>query len=559
MFGKKKLNDPAWTKTGSFVNKPSRGWLHSDESLADSEGGVCYAVKYVGCIQVLKSMRTLQYDMRQQVTREAILRCCEAAGYMVGKRKKASKHVAKLLVEVPNMNHSGSNINLTVGASGIKMVTIDTGTVIGNHDMQGISFASGGEKEWIDMVGYVAKDSVNGRACHVFDCGGDLAYDVINTVGQAFEIRYKMFLQNPPQAMQVPERFSETIFGDESTYNEIDEGAASDVYAEPRSEAPKKKPEYQVPKPAHDAYAKLKMDPFGDLYDNPGMQVPPLLPTAAGYDVPKGALANATDTPGYESSQSNRNTVVSMTSLECAPGAMYDLPDPGTATYDNPLSSLGMPPDVPRRHDSLEDKPRVMAQYQTPSSLMAPQVQARQGWAVFDEGPQPFSAPPPPPMATHPEFNKRASEQPKKPPPIPKPYAKSKNKSKKPQGLRMGEVQSALPSPPPTSPGPDSLRDSEWFHGEISRAEAELLLEDEGDFLVRESKSQPGQFVLSGVQGGHPRHLLLVDPQGQVRTKDKVFENVEQLIAYHQENDLPIISSGSSVKIKHPVINVKHS
>ena len=44
------------------------------------------------------------------------------------------------------MNHSGSNINLTVGASGIKMVTIDTGTMIGNHDMQGISFASGGEK-----------------------------------------------------------------------------------------------------------------------------------------------------------------------------------------------------------------------------------------------------------------------------------------------------------------------------------------------------------------------------------------------------------------------------
>ena len=66
-------------------------------------------------------------------------------------------------------------------------------------------------------------------------------------------------------------------------------------------------------------------------------------------------------------------------------------------------------------------------------------VQTRHGWAVFDEGPQPFSAPPPPPMATHPEFNKRVSEQPKKPPPLPKPYAESKNKSKKPQGLRMGK------------------------------------------------------------------------------------------------------------------------
>ena len=49
-------------------------------------------------------------------------------------------------------------------------------------------------------------------ACFVVDCGGGLAYDVINTIGQAFEIRFKMFLQNPPLATEVPERFSEAIF-----------------------------------------------------------------------------------------------------------------------------------------------------------------------------------------------------------------------------------------------------------------------------------------------------------------------------------------------------------
>ena len=49
MFGKKKPNDPSaeWTKTGSFVHKPQRGWLHSDNSL--KEGGVCYAVKVSWC------------------------------------------------------------------------------------------------------------------------------------------------------------------------------------------------------------------------------------------------------------------------------------------------------------------------------------------------------------------------------------------------------------------------------------------------------------------------------------------------------------------------------
>lgn len=45
MFGRKKGGDASseWTKTGSFVHKPQKGWLHSDNSLM--EGGVCYAVK----------------------------------------------------------------------------------------------------------------------------------------------------------------------------------------------------------------------------------------------------------------------------------------------------------------------------------------------------------------------------------------------------------------------------------------------------------------------------------------------------------------------------------
>jgi len=44
------------------------------------------------------------------------------------------------------MKFSGTNANMTVSATGIKLAAIDTGRKIGYHDMQGISFASGGEK-----------------------------------------------------------------------------------------------------------------------------------------------------------------------------------------------------------------------------------------------------------------------------------------------------------------------------------------------------------------------------------------------------------------------------
>lgn len=60
------------------------------------------------------------------------------------------------------------------------------------------------------------------------------------------------------------------------------------------------------------------------------------------------------------------------------------------------------------------------------------------------------------------------------------------------------------------------LWNEECFHGRLSRRAAERLLVKDGDFLVRESITSPGQYVLSGLQGGQAKHLLLVDPEGKV-------------------------------------------
>lgn len=60
------------------------------------------------------------------------------------------------------------------------------------------------------------------------------------------------------------------------------------------------------------------------------------------------------------------------------------------------------------------------------------------------------------------------------------------------------------------------LRSEDCYHGKLSRKAAENLLVKDGDFLVRESATSPGQYVLSGLQGGQAKHLLLVDPEGKV-------------------------------------------
>lgn len=93
-----------------------------------------------------------------------------------------------------------------------------------------------------------------------------------------------------------------------------------------------------------------------------------------------------------------------------------------------------------------------------------------------------------------------------------------------------------------------------WFHGPITRAEAESLLQNDGDFLVRESiNTAEKQYVLSGMQNNNKKHLLLIDPEGVVRTKDKVFNSVSHLIEYHYEHALPIISAESALVLRNKV------
>ncbi|CAI9727498.1 adaptor 1 [Octopus vulgaris] len=128
-----------------------------------------------------------------------------------------------------------------------------------------------------------------------------------------------------------------------------------------------------------------------------------------------------------------------------------------------------------------------------------------------------------------------------------------------------------MTQPPPPAPAPEeSLQAAminkdeipavlapvyeEWYHGPLSRKEAELLLEHEGDFLVRESTTTQGQFVLSGRHSAGVKHLLLIDPEGVVRTKDCKFDSISHLVNYHKDNHFPILTQGTELHLLEPVV-----
>ncbi|XP_034083844.1 SHC-transforming protein 1 isoform X2 [Gymnodraco acuticeps] len=413
------LGGDEWTRHGSFVNKPTRGWLHSDSVVTTA--GVSYSVRYMGCVEVLQSMRALDFNTRTQVTREAISVVCEAVPGAKGaqRRRKPSSRCMTSILGKSNLQFAGMTITLTISTSSLNLLAADC------------------KQDTAEYVAYVAKDPVNQRACHILECSEGLAQEVISTIGQAFELRFKQYLKNPPKLVTPHDRMAPF---DGSAWEEEDEEAAQ--------------------------------PPDVPYYNNfPGKQPPP------------GGLVD----------------------MRTRPGATLPYGQPG----QNDIHKQPLPP-LP--------------------------VGAKEGGRELFDDPSYVNVDKPRlPVAANGNAHRDAFDM--------KPFDDALGVS------GHGGPNSVSAAPPLV----EQLQCESWFHGSLSRREAERLLTRDGDFLVRESGTTPGQYVLTGQQGGQPKHLLLVDPEGVVRTKDHRFESVSHLISYHMDNRLPIVSAGSEVCLQQPV------
>ncbi|XP_044304460.1 SHC-transforming protein 1 isoform X2 [Varanus komodoensis] len=445
------LGGDEWTRHGSFVNKPSRGWLHPDDKVMGP--GVSYLVRYMGCVEVLQSMRALDFSTRTQVTREAIGLVCEAVPGAKGavRRRKPCGRALNSILGKSNLKFAGMPITLTISTSSLNLMASDCKQIIANHHMQSISFASGGDPDTAEYVAYVAKDPVNHRACHILECPEGLAQDVISTIGQAFELRFKQYLKNPPKLVTPHDRMAGF---DGSAWDEEEDPPADQQYY---NDFPGKEP------------------PLGGMVD---LRVRDGAPTAQasnhlGATLPVGQMSCGDSRKPPPAAQGRDR---------CPPGRTDLFDDPSYVNVQNLEKTRQGGPGVTANGSAQRD--------------------------LFD----------------------------------------------------MKPFEDALRVPPPAAPPAqlvasmeEQLRREPWYHGRMSRKEAEQLLQANGDFLVRESTTTPGQYVLTGLQGGQPKHLLLVDPEGVVRTKDHRFESVNHLISYHMDNRLPIISAGSELCLQQPV------
>ncbi|KAL6468737.1 hypothetical protein MHYP_G00222610 [Metynnis hypsauchen] len=472
---------------GSFIHKPSQGWLHSDKKISST--GASYIVRYMGCIEVLKSMRSLDFTTRTQVTREAINRLCEAVpGGKGAWKKKAANKALHAIMGKSNLRFAGMSIAVKISIEGLSLLVPTTRQVIAHHPMQSISFASGGDTDTPDYVAYVAKDPVNQRACHILECCDGLAQNVISTIGQAFELQFKQYLHSPPKAIPTMDR---NIRTEESAWGDDEEPSEHDYY----NSIPGKEPPLG-------GVVDSRLRPSGALLGHVH-SLPNSKATLAGSAIRRDASSLPAAQLCYEVHWDTENG--SSSSLTSDGYLRADGHPPGSRDYEehlyvNTQSLDNMDPAADRQRGCRPESPKK---------------------DIFDM--RPF------------EDALRLHEA----------------------GGGVCVLEDQWPSPPrrraPVAPTEEQLRREAWYHGRMSRRDAEKLLIRDGDFLVRDSATNPGQYVLTGMHCGLPKHLLLVDPEGVVRTKDMLFDSISHLINYHLSNKLPIVAAESELHLQQVV------
>nr|XP_004652538.1 tyrosine-protein kinase Fer isoform X1 [Jaculus jaculus]XP_044988211.1 tyrosine-protein kinase Fer isoform X1 [Jaculus jaculus] len=96
------------------------------------------------------------------------------------------------------------------------------------------------------------------------------------------------------------------------------------------------------------------------------------------------------------------------------------------------------------------------------------------------------------------------------------------------------------------------LTDHDWYHGAIPRIEAQELLKQQGDFLVRESHGKPGEYVLSVFSDGQRRHFIIQYVDNLYRFEGTGFSNIPQLIDHHYSTK-QVITKKSGVVLLNPI------
>lgn len=172
-------------KGKSQENPTEKKWLHSPDAL--QQGSVVYSVKLFGSTEVAQAKGT-------EIVREAI------------KKVRFANHIKKSEVGVKGSKLKKVEIKISI--DNIKVEDIKTKEELFCYPLHRISYCADDKRDK-KVFAFIAKDSgMPLHLCYVFECE-KMAEELTLTVGQAFDLAYRRFLEKKSNNQETTKKLSE--------------------------------------------------------------------------------------------------------------------------------------------------------------------------------------------------------------------------------------------------------------------------------------------------------------------------------------------------------------